>query len=384
MAADKVRLGIVGVGGMGSGHCSSCEKVEEVELAAVADIDGDRAKEIGEQYGVPYFTSHEDLLKENLVDAVLIATPHYFHPPIAVDAFQAGVHVLSEKPIGVRVGDAEQMAKAAKKAGKVFGVMFQRRTEPAIRKARELVESGELGEIRRTLLVSPEFRSQAYYNSGGWRATWAGEGGGPMMNQAPHIMDIFVLLGGMPSRVTGKTATLMHEIEVEDHAEAVLEYPNGACGYFYVSTCEPGPGQVIQIWGEKGKLQFIDGQLRFTRYATPVSEFSRTNDQMWGGPEQEEVEIELPECERGHHVILQNFCRAILHGEELLAPGEFGLKSLELTNAIMLSSHKGGPVDIPIDRDQFNEMMEHLCATSSYDPSQARKTKRETDPGLKC
>ncbi|MFP4026973.1 MAG: Gfo/Idh/MocA family protein [Candidatus Brocadiia bacterium] len=379
MSADKVRIGIVGVGGMGSGHCNSCQKVDEVELTGVADIDEDRAKEIGEKYDVPYFTSHEELLEADLADALVVATPHYFHPPIAIDGFKAGLHVLSEKPIGVRVGFAEKMVEAAEEHDKIFCVMFQRRTESAVRKARELVEAGELGEIHRTLLVSPEFRSQAYYDSGSWRATWAGEGGGPMMNQAPHIMDIFILLGGMPSRVNGTTKTWMHDIEVEDHADATLEYENGATGYFYVSTCEPGPGQIIQVWGEKGKLQFIDGQLSFARYKTPVSEFSRENTEMWGKPETEMVDLELPECDTGHHVILRNFARSILEGEPLISPGEVGVNQLELANAIALSSNKGEAVDIPIDREAFNALMEELAATSSYDESQ-QEVHRETDP----
>ena len=381
MAGNKVRLGIIGVGGMGTAHCGSAQGVDEVQLTAVADIDPGRAKEIGEQFGVPYFPRHEDLLAEEIADAVLIATPHYFHPPIAIDAFEAGLHVLSEKPIGVRVGMAERMINAARKSGKVFAVMFQMRSTPAVRTARKLVESGELGEIKRTLLVSPEFRSQAYYDSGGWRATWSGEGGGPLMNQSPHIMDVFTLLGGLPFRVTGVTKTLMHDIEVEDHAEALLEYPNGACGYFYVSTCEVGPGRLIEIVGDKGKLRFEDGKLSFYRHEPSVSEFNRTNTAMWGGPKTEQVELELPECESGHAAILRNFARAILHGEELLSPGEEGIKSLELANAIMLSSHKGQPVDIPIDRQEFHELMEHLKSTSTFE-KQAAATKRETDPRL--
>ena len=381
MAGEKVRLGVVGVGGMGGGHCERAQSVEEVELAAVADIDADRGKEIGEQYDVPYFERHEDMLAQGMVDAVVIATPHYFHPPIAIDAFEAGLHVLSEKPLGVRVGMVERMIEAAEKSGKIFGVMFQRRSEPAARTARELVESGELGEIKRTLLVSPEFRSQAYYDSGGWRATWEGEGGGPLMNQAPHIMDLFTLLGGMPSRVTGRTKTLIHDIEVEDHAEAALEYPNGASGYFYVSTCEVGPGQLIEIVGDKGKLRYADGELHFYRYEPPVSEFNRTNTEMWAGPEIIEVELELPECESGHAAILRNFARAILYGEELIAPGAEGIRSLELANAIMLSSHKGEPVDIPIDRQEFDDLIEHLRSTSTFEKKTV-KTEREVDPRL--
>jgi len=378
---EKVRIGVIGVGGMGSSHCRSArERVEEVELAAVVDTDAERAQQIGEQFGVPWFCHHKELLDKDLVDAVVIATPHYFHPPIAVDAFRAGLHVLSEKPIGVRVGHAERMRTAAQKAGCVFSVMFQQRTTPEIRKAREIVESGQLGQVRRTLLVEPRLRTQAYYDSGSWRATWAGEGGGVLMNQAPHFLDIFILLGGMPTRVRGVTRTLMHQIEVEDHAEAMLQYENDGVGYLCASTCEPGPGRIIQIWGEKGKLQLDSSGLSFTRYTPGVSEFSRNSTEMWGKLKSEEVELDMPECESGHHVILRNFARAILYGEELIAPGPEGERSLELANAIMLSSHRDEPVDIPIDREAFNELMEELCATSRYDESQAGNVRRETDP----
>ena len=289
--------------------------------------------------------------------------------------------MLSEKPIGVQVSEAEKMVRASKRYKKVFAVMFQRRTEPTIRKARELVAAGVLGEIRRTLLVSPEFRSQAYYDSGGWRATWAGEGGGPLMNQSPHIMDLFTLLGGVPKTVTAWTRTLIHDIEVEDQAEAILEYANGAVGYFYVSTCEPGPGQIIQIFGDKGKLELHNGQLRVTVYEPGVAEFSRTNTAMWGGPKGTDLELELPQCETGHHAILRNFCRAILYGEELLSPGAEGLRSVELTNAIMLSSYKKKPVTIPTKRKEFNGMLKRLISKSVYKKKVA-KAKRETDPRL--
>jgi len=382
MAKDKVRIGVVGVGGMGAAHCDCAQRVEEVALAAVADIDGARAREVGEQFAVPWFRSHEELIGAGLVDAITIATPHYFHPPIAIDAFRAGLHVLSEKPIGVQISEAEKMVKAARESGKVFSVMFQRRTEPAVRKARELVEAGVLGEVRRTALISPTFRSQVYYDSGGWRATWAGEGGGVLMNQAPHNIDVFVLLGGMPRRVRGWCKTLLHQIEVEDHAEAVLEYENGATGYFYVSTCEPGPGDIIQVFGDRGKLQLVDGKLSVSVYEPSVGEFSRTNTAMWGAPQRKDLELELPQAESGHHVVMRNFARAILYGEELLSPGEEGLQSLELANAIMLSSYRGRPVDIPISRQGFDRMIKKLCACSSYKPSEATQTKRETDPRL--
>jgi len=378
MSGERVRIGIVGVGGMGSNHCRTCAEIEEVELAAVADIRPERAKEMGEEFSVPHFTDHRELIASGLVDAVVIATPHYFHPPIAIDAFKAGLHVLSEKPLAVRISRAEQMVEAARASGKVFCVMFQMRTEANVRKAREIVEAGELGEVRRTLLVSPEFRSQAYYDSGTWRATWAGEGGGVLLNQAPHIMDIFCMLASLPKKVYGRCQTLLHRIEVEDQASAVLEYENGATGYFYASTCEVG-GRILEIVGDKGKLTLAGGRLSLVRYQPSVTEFNRTNTEMWGRPKSEEVDLQVEPCESGHKVILRNFARAILHGEPLVAPGEVGLKSLELANAIILSSHKGEAVELPVDRREYDELIEFLCSSSSF-KGDWEASKAETDP----
>jgi len=378
MSAEKVRLGIIGVGGMGSGHCESAKKVDEMELTAVADVDEDRAKEIGEQYGARHFDNSGDLLDSGMVDAVLIATPHYSHPPLAIDAFERGIHVLSEKPLGAEVGNVDRMLAAAERSGKVFGVMFQVRTSPEVCKARQVLESGELGEIMRTMLLLPAFRSQAYYDSGTWRATWAGEGGGVLTNQAPHSLDVLTLLGGVPRRVLGRTATLGHDIEVEDCAEALLEYENGARGYIYASTCEPGAGSGVEIVGDKGKLQLREGGFALQKFDPPAKEYSVTTDSMWGSPRIEHVEVELPETEAGHHVIMRNFARAILYGEELIAPGADGMKSLEVANAIYLSSYGGGWVDIPVDREAFHELMESLRKTSSF--TGEMKSRRETDP----
>jgi len=382
MASEKVRVGVVGVGGMGTGHCRSItEKVEEMELVAVADIVAERARQVGEEFGVRHFPDYKELIHSGTVDAVVVATPHYFHPVVSIEAFNAGLHVLSEKPVAVQVSMAEKMIEAARKAGKVFSVMFQMRATPAVRKAKELCEGGEIGEIRRTMLVSPEFRSQAYYDSGSWRATWAGEGGGVMMNQAPHIMDVFTMLGGMPSRVHGRCATLMHEIEVEDHAEAMLQYSNGACGYFYTSTCEVGT-RMLEIVGYKGKLQLVGGKLLFWRFEPPIDEFNRTNTEMWGSPKMQQVELDIQEAETGHQVILRNFARAILYGEPLIAPGDEAHRSLELANAITLSSHKGEPVDIPIDRAEYDRLLQEFAANSSF-KDQWGETKVETDPQFK-
>ena len=380
-SAKVVRIGVIGTGGMGQGHLGSFEKIDEVRLTALCDIDPEVAERLGKEYNVPHFLKHRDLLKSGLCDAVVIATPHPFHAPIAIDAFRAGLHVLSEKPISEKVSAGDEMIVAAKASGKAFAVMFQLRTYPAMTKAMEIVRGGELGKIFRTTMISPEYRSQAYYDSGTWRATWMGEGGGIMMNQAPHITDMFINLAGMPCEVYGRTETRIHNIEVEDLAEAMLTYPDGGTGYYYCSTNEAGPGQMIEIFGDKGKLLYRNGELKFYRFVQPILEFTRTNTEMWGGPKCEEVPLELPDAKPGHSVITRNFARNILYGEPLLAPGEEGIRALELANAIWLSAHLKKPVQLPLDRQAYDDFLEMKRNTSTFEKTVAG-VQRTTDPRL--
>ena len=377
---EKVRVGIIGVGGMGSGHAKNIKEIEETELTAVSDVDQETVNRVAQDYNVPGFTDYKELIKSGLVDAVLIATPHYFHPEIGIAAMEAGLHVLTEKPIAVSVKEADAFLKAAKRTGKVFGVMYQSRTLPTIRKAREIIESGKLGEIRRTSMINPDYRCQAYYDSGTWRATWSGEGGGVLINQAPHGIDLFMLLGGMPSRITARVRTKLHKIEVEDEADALLEYPNGAWGYYFVSTDEAPAGKRIEIVGDNGKLLLDDETLKFYSLKTSIPEFTVENKVMWGGPEVVEEKLELPECETGHKAIAKNFARCILKGEKLLAPGEDGIKSVEFINAIILSGKKNKPVDIPVNREEYEEFLQTLKKSSIQKKNV--KIQRVTDPGL--
>jgi len=379
-AMEKVRLGIIGVGGMGQGHAAMQEQIEETELTCVCDIDEATCKRVAEQYGVPGFTRHEDLLDSGLVDAVLIATPHYFHPPIAIDAMRRGLHVLSEKPIAVTVKAADEMIAAARETGVKFGVMFQMRTERSYRIARRAIEEGIVGEIYRTHMVMGWYRSQAYYDSATWRATWTGEGGGVLLNQAPHNLDTFTWLGGMPARVTAQVRTRLHDIEVEDEAFAILEYPNGAHGYLYTSVTEaPGVSQT-EICGDRGKVLIEGGSVRVFRLKQPRSEFTVQTDSMWGAPEAEEIELEVPEMPSGHATITRNFARAILYDEPLIVAGPEGLNGLELSNAMILSGKRGKPVDLPVDREEYEALIAELKATSRRKETVRPQT--VTDPNI--
>jgi len=363
---------------MGQEHINKIKEIPEAELTAVSDVDSEIVKKISQEHKVPGFTDYEKLLKSDLIDAVLIATPHYFHPEIGIKAMKKGIHSLSEKPIAVSVAAADKFLQAAKKSGVVFAVMYQQRTLPEIRLARKLIESGRLGKIKRTSLIEPNYRSQAYYDSGTWRATWKGEGGGVLINQAPHGIDLFLLLGGLPARVTAKVRTRLHKIEVEDEACALLEYPNGAWGYYYTTTNEVPVTTSMEISGDKGKLLYQNGLLKFYSFKSSIAEFTFSSTDMWASPEVVEEKLELPQCETGHKEIMRNFCRSILFKEELIAPGEEGIWTVELFNALILSGKKNKSVDIPVDREEYEELLESLKKTSQE--KKVKKIERVTDP----
>ena len=378
---DKVRYGVIGTGGMGTGHARTMQNIEEAELTAVCDIDEEARKQVSEEYGVPGFKEHQSLCDSGLVNAIIVATPHYFHPPISIYAMKKGIHVLSEKPVSVTVQAADEMNRAAEETGVKFAVMYQSRAIPMNRAARKLVERGRLGKIYRTCMIEPNFRSQAYYNSAGWRATWKGEGGGVLINQAPHGIDLFTWIGGLPSRVTAKTATKRHDIEVEDEVSALLEYPDGGMGYYYTSVNEFPTGRHMEFCGELGKLVLGEEGLKFTALDTPLREFSGQTDQMWGKPEAHEEEVPLEERETGHGTIIRNLARAILYDEPLLSPGVEGVQSVEMINALILSGKKGEPVDIPVDREEYEAFIEEMRGTSKA-KRLAGPTQRITDPNL--
>ncbi len=369
---DKVRIGVVGVGGMGQGHCAYMHELDVGQLTAVCDIVPHVAREVGEKYGVPHFTTDTDLMDSGLVDAVLLATPHYFHPPAAIEAFKRGLHVLSEKPIGVSVKEASRMIRAAERSGKIFAVMFQMRALPAYRAAKRLIGDGRGGELVRTNFIMGWYRSQAYYDSGGWRATWRGEGGGVLLNQAPHGLDAFTWLAGPPKFVAAETRIRLHDIEVEDEAFALLEYPDGAHGYVFAGVTEAPGTDRIEIAGDRGKILLDDRGLRFWELSPSIGEYTRTTDSMWSPPKDRLVEVPQPACETGHIAITRNFCRAVLYGEELIAPGAQGLASLELANAMILSSHRKKRVRLPLKRNEYEELLDELKAKS-------RSKKRVTD-----
>jgi predicted dehydrogenase len=343
---------------MGSGHADNLinGKVPGGELAAVCDIDPAKLDWAKEQFpNAKFFASTDEMFTSGAVDAVVIATPHYAHPTIAIEAFKHKLHVMCEKPAGVYTKAVREMNEAAKNSNVVFGIMYNQRTNPMFRKMREMVQGGELGEIKRTSwLITDWYRPQAYYNSGGWRATWDGEGGGVLLNQCPHNLDLWQWICGMPSKVTAFTHEgKWHTIEVEDDVTAYVEYANGATGVFVTSTADAPGDNRFEVLGDKGKLVYEKGKLTYSKLETPERVFNAENKIPFGSPKAEAVEVECPGTETSHSGVLAAFVEKIGGKGELIARGEEGINGLTISNAMHLSSWQGKTVELPLDEDLF-------------------------------
>lgn len=363
----SIRVGVIGVGHIGSAHARAIfeGKADTLTLVAVCDVSKKRRDWARENLpGVEIYDTSDELFAKAQLDAVIIATPHYFHPPIAIAAFEQGLHVLTEKPAGVSVTQVQLMTDAAKKSGKRFGIMWNQRTAPLYRRVREIVKSGALGDRRRLIWdATAWYRTQEYYDSGAWRATWNGEGGGVLMNQAPHQLDLLQWIFGMPEYVTATCREgKYHNIEVEDEATLMFRYDNGDLALFTTSTGRnPGINR-LEISGSLGKIIAAPGELEFIPAA---GNYAPAFKETFNNPEAEHVE--------GHIGILRDFAHAIETGAPLLAEGSEGINELELCNAAYLSSWKNEPIYLPVDGEEFDRLLANKRAHS--------RKKAESDGG---
>ena len=368
---EKVRLGIIGIGNMGSAHAESIigGKVPEIELAAVADLRQERRewaeKKLPES--VRIFSDGDSLIEAHCCDAVLVATPHYDHPRLVIKTLENGMHAMCEKPAGVYTKQVREMNEAAEKSDKVFAMMFNQRTNHVYRKMKEIVDSGEYGKIKRVnWIITDWYRSQAYYNSGGWRATWAGEGGGVLLNQCPHNLDLLQWICGMPVKVqafchNGK----WHDIEVEDDVTAYLEFEGGATGVFVTTTADAPGTNRFEVTLERGKLVCEDNKLTFYELEVSEREYCFTTREGFEKPAGHFVELETDGENLQHIGVLRAFAANILRGEPLVARGCEGINGLTLSNAMHLSSWLSRPVTLPLDEDLFLEKLNELRAASA-------------------
>lgn len=360
-SGPPLRYAIIGVGGViGPAHIKALQQIREAEIVGVSDIDGARAQARAQEIGCPSYTDHNAMLAELKPDVAVIATPHPAHAPLAIDALAHGAHVLVEKPMADHVAQADAMIQAADEAGRILAVNFQHRFRPVIERAKALIDAGAVGPLVRTLCIEPWYRPAAYYRSAGWRGTWEGEGGAILMNQGPHPLDLFCYLAGSPARVTGWIRTRYHAIQAEDTAQAMVEYPNGAPGYLALSTAEFGLQRRLEIVGENAALELVGDQLTITHIKPNMREHMATSEAMFGSPETEVETATLPGDAGAHLAVHRDLYRAIVEGGQPRCDGREGAKSLELANAIILSSFEERPVNLPLDRAAYAALLADL------------------------
>ena len=376
----KVRLGIIGCGNIGSQHYRNVldGKCPEVVVTAIADKNKARLDWASDTFRTymssnsevtkpTLFTDPSDMMDSGLVDAVIVSLPHYDHPKYAIEAFKKGLHVMCEKPAGVYTLQVKEMISEADKHPElVFGMMFNQRTNCVYRKMKEILDSGELGEIRRsTWIITNWYRPQAYYDSGEWRATWAGEGGGVLLNQCPHNLDLWQWLCGMPNKVYAKIGFgKWHDIEVEDEVTAIVEYPNGATGTFVTSTADvPGTNR-LEIVCDGGTLVCENNVLTMSKLKVFESEHTKVNKSPYAFPEYATKVVETDGRNEQHPEVINAFAASILRGEPLVADGREGIRALLISNAMHLSAWTGKEVELPFDEQQYKSLLDEHVKTS--------------------
>jgi len=360
--STTVRYAIIGgAAGIAPTHIRALQQLPGAQIVGLSDINAEGGAARAAELGCPFFVDHRDMLSELKPDVAVICAPHPFHPPLALDAFAAGAHVLVEKPIAVSVGEADTMIEAADQAGRLLVVSFQQRFRPAVEHIRGLIDAGELGDLVRVLCIEPWYRPAAYYRSASWRGTWKGEGGGVLMNQAPHTLDLLCAIAGLPHKVWGWTRTIAHAIEVEDTAQAMLEYSNGAPGYLNINTVEHGLKQRIDIIGERAALEWVGDKLTIHRFNQSLSDFRTNSTAMYSAPEVVREEITLPPGDGGGHLaVYRDLQEAIATGRTPRTNGRSALMALELANAITLSSYTERAVTLPVDRAAYGALLAEL------------------------
>ena len=381
---EKVRFGIVGLGNMGTSHAQKVMEgqVPGLELTAVCDIKQERLDFAKENFpDAARFDNAEELYKSGLCDLVIVAVPHYGHPELVISACEHGLHVITEKPAGVYTKQVLEMNEAAEKSDKLFGIMFNQRTNPLYQKLRDMIQHGELGHLKRiNWIITTWYRCQAYHDSAEWRSNWKLEGGGTLVNQNPHQLDLWQWMFGMPDKIHSFVSFgKYYNIEVDDDVTAYMEYDNGTTGLYITSTGEAPGTNRLEVTGDMGKVVIEDGKMTFWRNVISEREFNKTNKTPFGVPECWTCDIPVKGGSGEQHIgILKNVTNAILKGEKLLAPGVEGINGVTIANAIYYSAWNGVTVDVKnfphdefyaqlqekIDNSTFEKNVEEVTATS--------------------
>ena len=358
-------LRYVGIGVAGVVFPAHRDAIESIggELVAVCDVNAQAGQARADEYGCAFYDDLETMLRETKPDIAIIATPHPFHQKLAEQCLRAGCDVLVEKPLAVTMEEADEMVETARETGQTLAVNFQQRFRPEIRAAKKVLDDGKLGKILRVELVAVWNRTPAYYGSGGWRGTWRGEGGGILMNQAPHDLDLLCFLLGAPSRVLALTRTLLHDINVEDTAQAVVEWKDGALGSLHFSTAEAGLPWKLDILGTRGLLQIHDGSATLSAFEDDLRDTMKNTKASSVAPQMHAETLSQEDGAGNHRAVHRNFAASLRGEEPLSCNGDEARCSLELANAMILSSYREKPVTLPIDRREYSQLLEELRAS---------------------
>jgi len=356
----QIRFGQIGVNGIGATHRGAIDKIEEAQLVACCDI-VEAAKQVADERGIPFYTDYRELVARDDVDVVSVCTPHYLHAPMALAALEAGKHVLVEKPIAIAVSEADAMIAAAEANDRLLGVAHQSCTSPTNQLLKRTVESGVLGPLRHAAHISCGLRTNAYYATGAWRGTWKYEGGGVLINQKVHDMHTLSWLLGRPTSVYARIRNWAHDVEVEDMASAHFVLEGDVDLVVQVSNIDAAPRQHLQIVGDAGTLAVVDGKVFLGKPSKPASEFIADCPEAWGKLDVEWEQLEPQECEAGHVAIYRGLIAALKGEGRLIVPGEDGRTALEMVNGMILSGKRDQVVPIPVDRDEYDNLLRELA-----------------------
>lgn len=365
-----IRMGIIGIGNMGSVHAANIAagKVPGMVLGGLCDISDERKEYCKEKYpNVAFFSDYKEMYKSGEIDAVIVAVPHYDHPKMVIEGFAAGLHVISEKPAGVYTKQVLEMNEAAKKTDKVFGIMYNQRTNTLYGKLRQMIKEGQLGELKRiNWIITTWYRPQAYHDSSSWRSTWADEGGGALINQNPHQLDLWQWMFGMPEKIMSHVSFgRYYDIEVEDDVTVFMQYDNGVTGVYVTSTGEAPGTNRLEVVADMGKIVIENSQMTFYRNVISEREFNKNNKVPFGAPETWKCEIPVREEGEQHVGILKDFVKAVNEGTPLLAPGIEGINGLTISNAIHYSAWTGDWANVKnFPHDEFYKLLEEKIKTS--------------------
>ena len=362
MDMDKVGLVVVGSTGIiGRVHIEAMRGVPSCRLVGIHARRQEPLRQQADELGTRPYPTLDDVLADDEVDAIVIATPHPSHLEITTRAAAAGKHVLAEKPLGVTPSEAEVQIAACGDAGVKLGVLFNNRFRPEAAKMRQLIDDGAIGEIYRSELSSAMLRSQDYYDRLDWRGRWDTEGGGALLNQGIHGIDMYQWLAGLPETAFGMLSTLKHDIEVEDYATALLGYAGGGHGVIHCNTAQAPNQQRITLWGERGALIMEDRRITLRTLETPVQEFIDTDKTIaFVSPSDTKATFEFDAVGSTHRPAIDDFARSIIEDREPAITGEDALGSQELVAAITLSGCRGEQVRLPVDRTEYDTLIVEL------------------------